>query len=236
VRYNPCPAMYAATSSGTRPRTDFPAATRARISVAETSTRRAFSRDERNPAGIAPTCSPRTATATSASAAIPAVSRHCGRVAAVSSPITSTKRADGCRAARARSVSTVKDNPARSTSIASTSSRGSSAASRRTIANRCAGAVISADSFSGCREAGRSTSRSSASCSSASWARSRCPMCGGSKVPPRIPIRSATAVLNARWASPARRSSAGGTRAPHPRRRESPSAVPRRLRRRHRDS
>lgn len=58
------------------------------------------------------------------------------------------------------------------------------------MASRCSGAAASWCALRGWTAAGMKTSRSSDNASNASPAASKCPLWGGSKLPPRSPIRT----------------------------------------------
>ena len=100
--------MNRATGSETNPVIGFPAFTRARISVLETSTRRVRSRRIGNASRAAgASASPRASTTISASDAICCGSRQLAICAARSSPISRKSAAPAFAAASAASVSAV---------------------------------------------------------------------------------------------------------------------------------
>ncbi len=113
-------------------------------------------------------------------------SRQRGNVATTSSPTSKWSTADGQRRPNASAVSTMYDKPPRWISMGSTVTPAIPSKQRSAIANRCT-AGVRARPLRGCVAAGTTTNRSSDSASAASCATSRWPMCGGSKLPPKMP-------------------------------------------------
>ena len=144
----------------------------------------------------------RCATAGRASASTSCGSRHDGRLAAMSAPRISVSSSCGLAARSDRSVSTVYDVPPRSSSTKDTASRGSPATASSHSSARTAAPGSSATALCGGTAAGTSSTRSSPRRSSASWASTRWPRCGGLNVPPRMPTRARTAPQDRTWPSP----------------------------------
>ena len=209
-RYQPWAAISSATASGTRWRIGRPSATRRRRSVDETSSRgmskntirvpscSGRSRAPRSPART----SSRSATARRARRRISRGSCHVGRLSAMSPPTMNVSSSPGSRSCSTRSVSAVYDGPARSSSTAQTPSTGSPATASRQRSRRASAPGSPAISLCGGVPAGMRTTRSRASWSRASWAQTRCPTCGGLKVPPRIPTRATRSRQDRTWPSP----------------------------------
>src|SRR5690606_11829534 len=87
------------------------------------------------------------------------------------------------------SVSTVYDAPSRRSSRSSTSRRGSPVIAARTISSRCPAVAATCPRLCGGSADGTRISRSSDRAMQASEATIRWPTCGGSKVPPKMPMR-----------------------------------------------
>ena len=100
------------------------------------------------------------------------------------------QRNPGHLLASASSVSTVKDNPSRSSSIATRLEAGILADGELEHLCRWSGDACTVRDLKGGTFAGTKRSLSSASASNASLAASKWPTCGGSNVPPRTPRRT----------------------------------------------
>ena len=117
--------------------------------------------------------------------------RHSGRPTAMSPPTirkSSLSDAWSCSSFR---VSTVYDGPSRVSSMSETSKRSSPVTAWRHISRRWRGPGSCSTGLWGGMRAGISITRSRRSSPYASCAHTRWPRCGGLKVPPRIPRRTA---------------------------------------------
>ena len=117
-------------------------------------------------------------------------SRHWSNNENASAPTINTSSASGFASRSVASVSTVKDNPARSISMESAAKPGTRDTSRSVIAIRWSGPALTRPILNGCVAAGTNRTASRPSDSAASSTGSRCPTCGGSKLPPKIPRRT----------------------------------------------
>jgi len=172
---------------------------RARISDDETSIRRVPRRragwipDQscHGSANADPDPSERSSTTNCTSRSNCSGARQRSNADAASAPSNRKNSASGQRATYCAAVSTMNDNPDRSISIGSTSICGKPAKQRRAIASRCT-ASDAPTPLRGWIPAGTTCTRFSDNRSAASESASRCPTCGGSKLPPKMPMRSGT--------------------------------------------
>src|SRR5690606_7602246 len=102
--------------------------------------------------------------------------------------------ASGKRRRRASSVSTVYDGPGRSSSIGSTSNRGSAVTAARTTSSRASRGAAAPACLTGETRAGIQRTRSSSGASATSAATATCPRWGGSNGPPKTPMRGGRGV------------------------------------------
>src|SRR6478736_2760878 len=187
--------MNPATPSGTRCRIGRPAATRLLMPVEDTpisGMRTTSARSSPPSRSIAASASSsavpgRAALPTRASCSTRSGSRQLSSPAATSAPIRKTNSSPGRASLINSRVRKLNDGPSRAVSTPEAENAGSVAAASRAISCLTSRPGSGSMRLYGDSPTGTSTTSSSPSWNAASWASTRCPMCGGLNAPPRTP-------------------------------------------------